>query len=114
LSLDVNYSSGYDTGTAYQPLAYQDAFAKLDATWRLFSDNKRWELAVIGRNLTNVRNIIAGIDRTGTGSSTTKGGNGPSCTAASGPGGTNCNKLSDILGTPMQPRSVAVQVTFRY
>jgi iron complex outermembrane recepter protein len=45
LSADVSYSSGYDTGTAYQPLAYQPGFAKLDATFRLFSDNKRWELA---------------------------------------------------------------------
>ena len=73
LSADMNYSSGYDTGTAYQPLAYQEGFAKLDATFRLFSENKRWEFAVIGRNLTNVRNLIAGIDRTGTGSSAAKG-----------------------------------------
>ena len=112
-SADVNYSSGYDTGTAYQPLAYQEAFAKLDATFRLFSENKRWEFAVIGRNLTNVRNLIAGIDRTGTGSGTIKGGNAPSCVAATDSANA-CNKLSDILGTPMQPRSVALQATFRY
>jgi iron complex outermembrane recepter protein len=113
LSLDLNYSSGYDTGTGYQPLAYQPAFAKLDATWRLFSQDKRWELAVIGRNLTNVRNLIAGIDRTGTGSNAARGSNLPSCTTNnSTPSG--CAALSDIIGTPMQPRSVAVQVTFRY
>jgi outer membrane receptor protein involved in Fe transport len=111
LSADVNYSSGYDTGTAYQPLAYQDSFAKLDATLRLFTEDKRWELALIGRNLTNIRNLVAGIDRTGTGSSTTKGSTLPLCASISS---TGCNKLSDILGTPMQPRSVAVQATFRY
>ncbi len=111
LSADVAYSSGYDTGTAYQPLAYQDAFAKVDATMRLFTEDKQWELALIGRNLTNVRNLIAGIDRTGTGSSTTKGSNLPLCTSIAG---TGCNKLSDILGTPMQPRSVALQLTYRY
>lgn len=111
LSADVAYSSGYDTGTAYQPLAYQPAFAKLDATLRLFSENKRWELAVIGRNLTNVRNLIAGIDRTGTGTAATTGTSTPLCTSTTGVG---CSKLSDILGTPMQPRSVAVQATFRY
>lgn len=113
LSADVNYSSGYDTGTAYQPLAYQKPFAKLDATFRLFSENKRWEFAVIGRNLTNVRNLIAGIDRTGTGSSAAKGSNLASCTTNNTtPAG--CAALSDILGTPMQPRSVAIQATFRY
>jgi iron complex outermembrane recepter protein len=111
LSLDLNYSSGYDTGTAYQPLAFQPGFAKLDATWRLFSDNKRWELAVIGRNLTDVRNLIAGIDRTGTGSAASRGSSLPQCATATS---TGCAKRSDIIGTPMQPRSVAVQVTFRY
>jgi len=111
LSLDLNYSSGYDTGTGYQPLAYQQGFAKLDATWRLFSDNKRWEVAVIGRNLTDVRNLIAGIDRTGTGTSAAKGSSLPQCATTTS---TGCAKLSDIIGTPMQPRSVAVQVTFKY
>jgi outer membrane receptor protein involved in Fe transport len=116
LSVDVNYSSGYDTGTSYQPLAYQEAFAKLDATFRLFSEDKRWEFAVIGRNLTNVRNLIAGIDRTGTPAAnafTGKGSGLPACTTGpTTPSG--CAALSDILGTPMQPRSVAIQATFRY
>ena len=111
VSSDVSYSSGYDSGTSYQPLAFQNAFAKIDATMRLFSENKRWELALIGRNLTNKRNLIAGSDRTGTGSSTTKGSILPSCTSGTQ---TGCNKLSDILGTPMQPRSVAAQLTLRY
>lgn len=110
-SADATYTSGYDTGTSYQPLAYQGDFAKLDATLRLFSSDNQWELALIGRNLTNVRNLIAGIDRTGTGSSTTKGSTLPSCTSATQ---TGCNKLSDILGTPMQPSWVALQATFRY
>lgn len=109
LSADVQYSGSYDFGTNYQPIAYQNSFAKLDATFRLFSENKRWELAVIGRNLTDKRNLINGIDRTGTGGS--KGNNLPSCSAA---GQTGCSALADLIGTPTMPRTVAIQATFRY
>ena len=109
LSVDGSYSGAYEYGTNYQPLAYQKAFAKLDATLRLFTEDKRWEFAVIGRNLTNKRNLINGIDRTGTGSG--KGTNLPSCTAV---GQTGCAALSDIIGTPTMPRTVSLQATFRY
>jgi len=110
LSVDGSYSGAYEYGTNYQPLAYQKSYAKLDATLRFFTEDKRWELAAIGRNLTNKRSLINGIDRTGTGS-----GKGsptlPSCTAA---GQTGCAALADIIGTPTLPRTVALQVTFRY
>ncbi len=110
LSVDGSYSGAYEYGTNYQPLAYQKSYAKLDATLRFFTEDKRWELAAIGRNLTNKRSLINGIDRTGTGS-----GKGsptlPSCTAA---GQTGCAALADIIGTPTMPRTVALQVTFRY
>jgi iron complex outermembrane receptor protein len=109
LSVDGSYSGGYEYGTNYQPLAYQSAYAKLDATLRLFTSDKRWELAVIGRNLTDKRSLINGIDRTGTGSG--KGTALASCTAAFQ---TGCAALSDIIGTPTLPRTVAVQGTFRY
>lgn len=108
LSSDVAYSSGYDSGSSYQPLAYQSSFAKIDATFRLFSEDKSWEFALIGRNLTDKRNLIAGIDRTGTG-----GGRGslPTCATLAQ---TGCSRLADIAGTPAQPRTVAVQLTYRY
>ncbi|MEJ5977658.1 TonB-dependent receptor [Novosphingobium sp. PS1R-30] len=109
LSVDGSYSGGYEYGTNYQPLAYQGAYAKLDATLRLFSEDKRWEFAVIGRNLTNKLNLINGIDRTGTGSG--KGTALASCTVAFQ---TGCAAMSDIIGTPTMPRTVALQATFRY
>ena len=109
LSVDGSYSGGYEYGTNYQPLAYQEAFAKLDATLRLFSEDKRWDLAVIGRNLTNNRSLINGIDRTGTGSG--KGTALASCTAAFQ---TGCAAQSDIIGTPTMPRTIALQATFKY
>jgi iron complex outermembrane receptor protein len=109
LSTDVSYSGGYEFGTNYQPWAYQDSFAKVDATLRLFAQDKQWELAVIGRNLTNKRSLINGIDRTGTGG--VKGSPIPSCATISS---TGCVKNADLIGTPTMPRTVAVQVTWRY
>ncbi|MBW8753163.1 MAG: TonB-dependent receptor [Sphingomonadales bacterium] len=109
LSVDGSYSGAYEYGTNYQPLAYQRAYAKVDATLRLFTDDKRWEFAVIGRNLTDKRNLINGIDRTGTGSG--KGTTLPSCT---GINQTGCAALSDIIGTPTLPRTIALQVSFKY
>lgn len=113
LSVDGSYSGSYVYGSNYQPLAVQDDFAKIDATLRFFTEDKRWEIAAIGRNLTNKRSLINGIDRTGTGSG--KGRNDlPSCTASGPTPPTTCAALSDILGTPTMPRTVAIQATFRY
>jgi len=112
-SADLNYSSKYNYGTDYQPYTVQKAFAKLDASFRLFTEDKKWELAVIGRNLTNKRNLINGIDRTGTGGAF--GTTAPVCTAIS-PAATpaGCIPLADVIGTAARPRSVAVQLTYRY
>lgn len=110
VSADMAYSSGYTFGVAYQPWAFQPAFAKIDATMRLFTEDKRWELALIGRNLTNKRNQINGVDRTGTGGG--KGTTDPACTAATGQVG--CQLLPDLIGTATLPRTVALQLTFKY
>jgi outer membrane receptor protein involved in Fe transport len=109
-SADASYSDKYNAGSQLQPLAVQNSFVKLDATWRLFTEDNKWELAVIGRNLTNKRNLINGIDRTGTGGA--KGTDAVSCTDIGTP--TDCVPLADIIGTPAMPRTVAVQVTFKY
>ncbi len=109
LSSDASYSSSYNVGTQLQPIAKQPAFAKIDATMRLFSEDKRWEFALIGRNLTDKRNLVNGIDRTGTGGA--KGSTTASCTAA---GQAGCIATADLIGTPTLPRTVALQVTFKY
>jgi iron complex outermembrane recepter protein len=109
IGADGSYSSSYNVGTQLQPIAMQKGFAKLDATMRLFSEDKRWELALIGRNLTNKRNLVNGIDRTGTGGA--KGSTTASCTAA---GQAGCIATADLIGTPALPRTVSVQATFKY
>ena len=108
LSADVAYSDGYITSTNYNPDSYQKSFAKLDATARIFSSDRRWELALIGRNLTNKRNLINANDRNGTGGG--KGGFVQCATLTQ----TQCDRLPDITGTPTQPRSVTLQATFHY
>lgn len=113
LSSDLSYSSKYNYGTDYQPFTIQNGFAKLDASVRLFREDKRWELALIGRNLTNMRSLVNGIDRTSTGG--TFGTTAPTCTAISptrAPSG--CQTLPDVIGTASRGRSVTLQATFRY
>ncbi len=109
VSSDLIYSSRYNAGSTYQPFAEQKGYAQLAATLRLFTQDKRWELAVIGRNLTNKLYLTNGIDRTGTGGN--KGTTLPSCATSTQ---TGCEKFPDLIGTPTVPRTVAVQVTFKY
>lgn len=108
LSANLAYSGDYIASSNYQPLGHQPSFAKIDATIRLFREDDRWELALIGRNLTNKRNLVNALDRTGTGG--LKGGLSTCSTLAE----TGCDRLADIVGTPALPRTIAVQFTARY
>jgi outer membrane receptor protein involved in Fe transport len=107
-SSDLEYSDGYITSTNYNPYSYQSAYTKVDASVRLFTPDKRWELAVIGRNLSDTLSLINANDRNGTG-----GGKGGTTTCATLTQ-TNCDRLPDITGTPSLPRQVTIQVTYRY
>jgi outer membrane receptor protein involved in Fe transport len=50
---DVNYSGGYYYQEDRAPGTRQSAFARLNAGVRLFTNDDRYEIALIGRNLTN-------------------------------------------------------------
>lgn len=108
LASNVSFSSGYIAGVNYQPLTYQDGFGKIDATMRLFTPDRKWELALIGRNLTNKYTLVNGNDRNGTGGG--KGG-AITCTVITQ---TGCDKIADATGTIDLPRTVTLQLTFRY
>ena len=97
LSADAAYSDGYITSTNYNPDSFQPKFATIDATARLFTADKRWELAVIGRNLTDKRALINANDRNATG-----GGKGGFVTCSS-LAQTQCDRLPDITATPILP-----------
>ncbi|MDE2405692.1 MAG: TonB-dependent receptor [Sphingomonadales bacterium] len=113
LSADLAYSSGYMASADYQPGGYQKGFAKLDASLRLFTSDHRYELALIGRNLTNQLNLVYVTDRPLTGNGVK--GSANACVGPGNPGNVaGCGLLADLVGTPTQPRSVALQFTFKY
>jgi outer membrane receptor protein involved in Fe transport len=97
-SANVKYSSSYFANPFGNPLAKQDAYATLDGSLRLRSKDSRWEVALIGRNLTNKYVLYYVADAPSSGANT----------------GTADGKHSDLVGTVNLPRTVAVQLTARY
>lgn len=65
LTGDVRFRSGTYTGESYNPAGYEGKNALVHASARLYDEDKGWELALIGRNLTNKRLIGFTSDRPG-------------------------------------------------
>ncbi len=98
VSADAKYSDDYLASSFGNTTARQPAYVNLDASVRLKTEDDRWEVALIGRNLTN-RFILNGTqDTVGTGSGT----------------GTNAGVRSDVYGLVGFPRTVQLQATWRY
>jgi outer membrane receptor protein involved in Fe transport len=57
LGLDVTYTDEFITSLTLDPNSTQDAYAKLNARLALGAQSGRWELAFIGRNLTDEKTI---------------------------------------------------------
>lgn len=53
LSFSASYSSSYHTASDYSPGSLQEAFWRLNAGVRFGPEDEKWELAVLGRNLTD-------------------------------------------------------------
>ena len=98
LGADMRYSSSYIASGFGNPDSRQDSYVTLDASARIGSEDGRWELAVIGKNLTNEFYVTGVVD-------------GPSTGGASG-GVTPAH--ADQLGFGTLPRTVMVQVTTRF
>ena len=98
IGFNARYSSAYLASPFNNTLARQGSYVSLDASFRIKTADDRYELALIGRNLTN-RFIINGtLDIVGTGSGT----------------GTNNAVRADQAGLVGSPRTVQVQATFRF
>ncbi|MGF7154803.1 TonB-dependent receptor [Novosphingobium gossypii] len=97
LSADARYSSSYNASPFFNPIATQPKYVNLDASVTL-SSKAGWDLAVIGKNLTNQFVISGALDSPGTGSGT----------------GTAAGRLGDQRGYANLPRTVQVQVTYHY
>jgi len=98
LGLDARYSGSYLASSYLNPLSYQDRYLNLDATLRFTTEDDRWQLALIGKNLTNRFVVTGAQDAPSTGRGT----------------GTIAGIPSDQRSFFAPPRTVALQVTARY
>ena len=98
IGINARYSSSYIASPFYNTLATQGEYVNLDASVRLKTEDDRYEIAVIGKNLTNRFVINGTLDVVGTGSGT----------------GTNNAVRADQAGLVGLPRTVQVQATVRF
>lgn len=63
MSLDANYTSGYWLQENQNPVSWQKGFTRVNASLRVYTPDDRWELALIGRNLTDKYYGIASADK---------------------------------------------------
>lgn len=101
LSTNVRYSSRYKT-YAFAPDSaarfFQKQYATVDASLSLARQDDRWEVQLIGKNLTNHFIVTSAFDLTYTGSGT----------------GTAAGVHSDGRTSIYDPRTVALQLTVKY
>lgn len=98
VTADVIYSSSYSTSPVGQPLDVQSSYTRLDAAIRVQSENRRSELALIGKNLMNKFVVSYASDAPLSGSP---------------PGGTT-GTLAHQTGVFLPPRTVELQFSWRY
>jgi len=93
----ARYSSEYSVSAFGQPEARQLAYTNIDASVQIGTTDDRWQIALIGKNLTN-RFVVAGsLDSPETGSGT----------------GTPTGVHADTVGYASPPRTVQLRFTFR-
>jgi iron complex outermembrane recepter protein len=98
LSLDARYSDDYLATAFGNPFTRQNSYVTLDAGLSLKTDDERWQLSLMGKNLTNRWYATGGTDAPNTGAGT----------------GTLAGVIADQIGFAQLPRTVQAQITFRY
>jgi outer membrane receptor protein involved in Fe transport len=98
LTVDSRYSDSYFASAFNSPLSRQPSYVNIDASLRLRTGSDRWEIALIGKNLTNNFVVTGSADAPSTGSGT----------------GTNVAVLADQRSYISLPRTVQAQVTFNF
>jgi hypothetical protein len=95
---NLHFSGSYLGGPFGNPNGRQDAYAVFDASIRVRSENGRWDVALIGKNLNNAYVLTSLGDAPSSGSGT----------------GTAAGVHSDLVGTVDPPRTVALQFSVHY
>jgi outer membrane receptor protein involved in Fe transport len=98
VSVDGRYSGKYITSAFGNFLTEQKSYVQLDASARLRTADEHFEVALIGKNLTNRFYRTGGTDAPNTGSGA----------------GTAAGVLANQIGYVAQPRTLEAQITFRY
>ncbi len=96
-SVDVRFSSRYSVSPFAQPLDVQSSYASVDAALRVGEIGSRWQVALIGRNLTNRFIVTYATDLPSTGTA---------------PGGVS-GQFADQYGLFAPARTVQLQLTYR-
>ena len=95
LNVNADFSSSYIAAANLDPRTHQDGYVKLGARLALAEVEDRWEVALIGRNLTNQRILQTGSSM-------------PLATTITRGAGNAYNGIVD------RPRTIAVQLTGRF
>jgi len=98
LNADARYSDDYLASGFGNPRSRQGSYVTIDAGIRFGAEDDNWELALIGKNLTNKFYVSGVVDGPSTGSGT----------------GTANGVKADQLGFANLPRTVKVQLTKRF
>ncbi|MDF8335156.1 TonB-dependent receptor [Novosphingobium cyanobacteriorum] len=98
LNIDARFSSSYLASGFGAEHSKQDKYATLDAGIRFGAEDDNWQIALIGKNLTNTFYVSGVVD-------------GPSTGAGTGTAG---GLHADQLGFGNLPRTVQVSVTKRF
>jgi len=95
---DARYSDSYLASGFANPLSKIDSYWYFDASIRLGSEDGRWQVALIGKNLSNEFWVSGVVDGPSTGTFP----------------GTDDSVLADQLGFGNVPRTWALEATFRF
>jgi len=98
ISANAVFKSKYRLGGFNNPVDTQKGFATLDAALRFGTEDDTWQFSIIGKNLTNKYALLASGDTPSTGGGT----------------GTAGGFSADRTGTPIMPRTIEFQLTWRY
>jgi iron complex outermembrane recepter protein len=92
------HSGSYLTDTTGSPFGRQPAYTLLDGSIRLGAEDDQWQLALIGRNLTNKFYFVASSDVPFTGGGT----------------GTAAGLLGDRFSSVSRGREIMIQASFKF
>lgn len=98
IAVDARYSSSYLASAFGNPDSRQSRYVSLDASARIATADDRFEIALIGKNLTNRFYVTGNVDGPSTGGGT----------------GTPAGIHADQLGFGNIPRTVQIQVSTRF